>query len=75
MVAASEPIHDDDDAPDTLPPAPVSERGRSGEHKRVPTQRETLATLPDLEEDFEPHDTIPAPPWVDDSFDAPKPTN
>ena len=32
--------------------------------------RETLATLPEIEDefDFEPHDTIPAPPWLEDDL-------
>jgi hypothetical protein len=37
--------------------------------RRIPGARETLATLPELDAgnfDFEPHDTIPAPPWLDD---------
>jgi len=49
-----------------------SKRAQSGE-RRVPTARETLRTLPEpvssqaeLEVDFEPHDTIPAPPWLDE---------
>ena len=69
MLAASEPaVVDENEAPDTLPPAPSSER--TGEHKRLP--REAFTTFPDLEEDFEHHDTIPAPPWMDDPHDAPK---
>jgi hypothetical protein len=53
----------------TEPPAP-SERSRRSE-RRIPTARETLATLPEGgadEFDFEPHDTIPAPPWLDDEI-------
>jgi hypothetical protein len=37
--------------------------------RRIPSARETLATLPDIDEDlvgFEPHDTIPAPPWAEE---------
>ena len=70
MLAASEPAADENEAPDTLPPGPTSEFGRTGERKRVP--REALATVPDIEEDFEHHDTIPAPPWIEDPLDAPK---
>jgi hypothetical protein len=34
--------------------------------RRSPNPRDTLATLPEGEAfDFEPHDTIPAPPWLD----------
>ena len=50
----------------TEPPAP-SERSRRSE-RRIPNARESLATLPELNAadfDFEPHDTIPAPPWLD----------
>ena len=52
----------------TEPPAP-SEHGRRVE-RRVPSARETLATLPEIEDefDFEPHDTIPAPPWLGDDL-------
>jgi hypothetical protein len=51
----------------TDPPSP-NERGLRSE-RRIPTARETLATVPEFEADafdFEPHDTIPAPPWHDD---------
>ena len=51
------------------PTAP--ERARRTE-RRVPSARETLATLPELDADpfdFEPHDTIPAPPWLDELED------
>jgi hypothetical protein len=54
----------------TEPPAP-SERTRRSSERRSPTARETLATLPEIEAsefDFEPHDTIPAPPWLDDEI-------
>jgi hypothetical protein len=37
--------------------------------RRIPSARETIATLPDIDEElvaFEPHDTIPAPPWLDE---------
>ena len=40
--------------------------------RRAPSARETLATLPEAEaepSDFEPHDTIPAPPWLDEPDD------
>lgn len=49
----------------------ASERALRSE-RRTPTPRETLATLPDSELpdlDFEPHDTIPAPPWLDEPED------
>lgn len=44
-------------------------RSDSGIERRAPSPRETLATLPELEAeqfDFEPHDTIPAPPWLEE---------
>jgi hypothetical protein len=54
----------------TEPPS-AAERARRSE-RRIPTARETLATLPEIDElegfDFEPHDTIPAPPWHDDEI-------
>lgn len=47
------------------PPAPGPRRTDSRVmERRLPNPRETLATLPEGE-DFEPHDTIPAPPWLD----------
>ena len=47
--------------------AQTPRRSDSGIERRVPNARETLATLPELDAeplDFEPHDTIPAPPWL-----------
>ena len=45
---------------------PASEPSRPTEPWRhPPPMRETLATLE--EEDFDFHDTIPAPPWLDDA--------
>jgi hypothetical protein len=58
----------------TEPPTP-GEYPRS--ERRIPSARETLATLPELEADsfdFEPHDTIPAPPWLDDELPPPHKT-
>jgi hypothetical protein len=49
-------------------PAPATERARRSD-RRIPTARETLATLPEADVQavsFEPHDTIPAPPWLGD---------
>ena len=57
----------------TEPPA-ASERAQRWSERRIPTARETTATLPeieDLELDFEPHDTIPAPPWLGDDSVTP----
>jgi hypothetical protein len=39
--------------------------------RRIPTARETASTLPEIEGDefdFEPHDTIPAPTWLEDEL-------
>jgi hypothetical protein len=58
-------------ASDEADSSTASERARRSE-RRTPTARETLATLPDSELqvfDFEPHDTIPAPPWLDEPED------
>ena len=57
----------------TEPPterAPASRRNDSRVmERRVPKPRETLATLPEGEDfDLEPHDTIPAPTWLDDEI-------
>jgi hypothetical protein len=55
----------------TSPTNPRPRRNDSGIERRIPSARETLATLPELDADelsFEPHDTIPAPPWLDDEI-------
>ena len=60
----------------TEPPSP-GERVPLRSERRIPTARETLATLPEPEGDefdFEPHDTIPAPPWLDDEIAPPRKT-
>ncbi len=60
----------------TEPPA-ASERTRIASERRIPTARESMATLPELEAeaiDFEAHDTIPAPPWLEDEVAAPRET-
>jgi hypothetical protein len=60
----------------TEPPA-ASERSRIASERRIPTARESMATLPELEVeaiDFEAHDTIPAPPWLEDEIVAPRET-
>lgn len=52
-------------------PETAPERSRRTE-RRMPSARETVATLPELEADqfdFEPHDTIPAPPWLEELED------
>jgi hypothetical protein len=56
--------------PPTTERAPASRRNESRVmERRGPSPRETLATLPEGE-DFvlEPHDTIPAPTWLDDEI-------
>ncbi len=53
----------------TSPTNPRPRRNDSGIERRIPSARETLATLPEFlgeEFDFEPHDTIPAPPWLEE---------
>ena len=57
----------------TSPSNPRPRRNDSGIERRIPSARETLATLPELDSgdlDFEPHDTIPAPPWLEELDDA-----
>jgi hypothetical protein len=59
----------------TEPPSSGEPSRRS--ERRIPSARETLATLPELdagEFGFEPHDTIPAPPWLDDEPSPPHET-
>jgi hypothetical protein len=51
---------------------PASEPSRPTEPWRRPAPiRETLATLD--EEDFDFHDTIPAPPWLDETDSSEEP--
>jgi hypothetical protein len=60
----------------TTEPPPATERARRSD-RRIPTARETLATLPEPQGeafDFEPHDTIPAPPWMDELESEPAAT-
>jgi len=54
----------------TEPPTPSEYSSRRSD-RRIPSARETLATLPEIEDgfDFEPHDTIPAPPWLEELED------
>ncbi len=48
---------------------PTSEPSRPTEPRLRPApMRDTLGTL--SEEDFDLHDTIPAPPWLDDAPDT-----
>jgi hypothetical protein len=56
---ATQPSNPDIDREQT--PIPGSEQ-----RVRTPAQRDRLATLPDAEDGFEPHDTIPAPTWLDE---------
>ena len=59
----------------TEPPAPSERTGRID--RLIPSARESLATLPDIDDDafdFEPHDTIPAPPWLEDELLPPRKT-
>jgi hypothetical protein len=53
-------------------PAPASEPSRPTEPWRRPAPlRDSLGALePSSEEDFDLHDTIPAPPWLDDAPDT-----
>lgn len=50
--------------------APAARRNDSQVmERREPNPRETLATLPEGQDfDLEPHDTIPAPTWLDDEI-------
>jgi hypothetical protein len=51
---------------------PASEPSRPTEPRlRPPPMREALATLD--EEDFDFHDTIPAPPWLDEADSSEEP--
>ena len=55
-------VSDEDEAPASEPSRPTEPRPWP---KPVAPMREALSTLD--EEDFDFHDTIPAPPWLDDA--------
>ncbi len=71
MASESTALSSDPAAAGKTEPPTASERSRRNE-RRIPSARETLATLPEIEADefdFEPHDTIPAPPWLEELED------
>jgi hypothetical protein len=71
MASESTALQSDPAAAGKTEPPTAPERSRRSE-RRIPTARETVQTLPEFEDeayDFEPHDTIPAPPWLDELGD------
>ncbi len=71
MASESTALSSDPAAAGKTEPPSGSELSRRSE-RRMPSARETLATLPELDADdfdFEPHDTIPAPPWLEELED------
>jgi hypothetical protein len=75
MASESIALSSDPAAASKTEPPTAPERPRRSE-RRIPSARETLATLPEIEAsefDFEPHDTIPAPPWLDELEDKTSP--
>ena len=76
MASESTALSSDPAAAGETEPPTAGERSRR-QDRRIPSARETLATLPELEAgefDFEPHDTIPAPTWLDDELAPPHET-
>lgn len=70
MFAATSPFNQGISDGDEAETPPTSEPSRPIDTlRRPPPAREKLATLD--EEAFDSHDTIPAPPWLDDA-DAPE---
>jgi hypothetical protein len=67
MATQSQALSSDPAAAGKIEPPTPSELSRCVE-RRIPSARESMATLPELEaaDAFEPHDTIPAPPWLED---------
>ncbi len=66
MATESTALSSDPNAAGPTEPPAATERARR-QDRRIPTAREMAATLPEFEAgayDFEPHDTIPAPPWL-----------
>jgi len=77
MASQSTALSSDPAAAKKSEPTAASEHGRRVE-RRMPNARETLATLPEAEADefdFEPHDTIPAPPWLEELEEHLSPTH
>ena len=73
MASESTALSSDPAAAGKTEPPSSAEHSRRAE-RRIPSARETLATLPELEADgfdFEPHDTIPAPTWLEDELSPP----
>lgn len=58
----------DSGQPEPEPRDPVSGSHPSNPRAVPPPMRDALSTL--KEEDFDFHDTIPAPPWPDDASDT-----
>lgn len=56
-IRSDEALEQETEANDTLPP-------QSPDSGRRAFSRDRMATLPN-DEDFERHDTIPAPPWFE----------
>jgi hypothetical protein len=77
MASQSTALSSDPAAARQSEPPAASEHTRRVE-RSIPNARETLATLPEAEGDefdFEPHDTIPAPPWLEELDDNHSPTH
>jgi hypothetical protein len=69
LSIASDPAASKTEQPSERTQTTGPRRSDSRVERRVPNARESMATLPDGEVsdfDFEPHDTIPAPPWLED---------
>jgi hypothetical protein len=83
-TVSSDPVASGEPAPTERSPSSPAPRRNDGPRRnpsgvmerRVPTPRETMATLPEAEAEvdagFEPHDTIPAPPWLEDEIVTPQ---
>ena len=74
LSLASDPAASQKSEPSERAPSTGRRRDSSVVERRVPNARETMITLPDgetAEFDFEPHDTIPAPPWLEDELTTP----
>ena len=66
MSAASERVQSPNDEQEVPVPAPASEPSRPTEPRNpAPLASEALLSLEE-DDDFDFHDTIPAPPWHED---------
>jgi hypothetical protein len=68
-MSAANPLSDS--ALQPAPEAPDDEEARPTQPWHAPPAQLDTLSGPEFEPDFDFHDTIPAPPWLDEPLDAP----